>query len=232
MIAALADAITNHQPLPKFDAVLSLDEAYALQHRLTESLCPDGRGGLKAGVTAAPAQQFFGLGHALLGSLYPQGRLQPGCTLPHLPGRMVELEIAVFLDAEGRPVGIAPALELVYVKFGDDGDFSAANLTACNLGADQFIIGDRRPWSEDVKLTMTLSRDGSEVSVADSSEALGGPTAAAAWMWAEAAKRGFKTGGETVLLTGACGQVVPGEAGSYHADYGQLGSISFSISED
>ena len=40
---------------------------------------------------------------------------------------------------------------------------------------------------------------------------------------------GLDAGEGTLLLTGACGQVVPGGGGFYRADYGPLGDIVFEI---
>ena len=226
----IAAAIAAHKPLPPFDSALTLDTAYQTQHDVTRELCPNGRGGIKAGVTNSFAQEFLGLEHALIASLYADGQFANHCSLPFLEGRAVELEIAVMLDAAGHPTAIAPAIELVYLKFGRDEDMSAANLVACNLGADQFIVGTPQPWSSDYDdLPITLTHNGEEVVATNTAEALGGPTQASAWMWREAQARQFDCQESTLLLTGACGQVVPGQVGSYRADYGPLGSINFEI---
>lgn len=233
MQASMRDAIINHQPLPKFDAPFEVDAAYAFQKALVADIAQTGAGGIKAGVTNAMAQQFLGLEHALLGRLYPQGQLASGCRLLHLPGRLIELEIAVWLDAKGRPTAIAPAIELVFLQFSADADMTAGNLVACNLGADQYIVGTPQPFSDAFDAQpMALSHNGQEVAATTSSAALGGPSEAAAWMAAEAARRGFYMADETLLLTGACGQVVPAETGEYVADYGQLGTIAFTVSAD
>jgi 2-keto-4-pentenoate hydratase len=61
------------------------------------------------------------------------------------------------------------------------------------------------------------------------SDSLGGPETAVSWIVQEAEARGFSLGKETLLLTGACGKVVPAEVGEYNADFGPLGSIGFEI---
>ncbi len=61
------------------------------------------------------------------------------------------------------------------------------------------------------------------------SDAIGGPEKSVPWIWNEASSRGFETRGDTLLLTGACGAVVPGERGHYKADFGALGTIEFEI---
>lgn len=226
----LRDAILNHQPLPKFGTTFTLDAAYDFQRALVSDIAQPGPSGIKAGATNQSAQKFLGIEHALLGRLYPQGRLASNCCLPYLPGRIIELEIAVCLDGDGKPNAIAPAIEFVHLKFSVDSDMTAGNLVASNLGADQYIVGTPIPFSNAFEaLPMTLSHNAQKVAATNSAEALGGPSNAAEWMTAEALNRGFSIAEETLFLTGACGEVVRGEVGDYVADFGQLGSISFAI---
>ncbi len=231
LVRHLAKSISEHAPLPEIEESFTLADAYELQHQVTAVRSPGKTGGIKAGVTAKPIQEFFGIDHALLGSLYHDGRLNSGCELAHLEGRNIECEIAVLVDEKGTPTALAPALEIVYVNFSRPSDMTAPNLVACNLGADLFVVGDFRPWTsvrED--MTATLSHNGETVNRADMTDALGGPKEAVPWIWAEAQKRGFQFSGETLLLTGSCGQVVPAGRGDYVADYGELGAVELSIS--
>ena len=226
----LANALKNHEAVPKMPETGSLEEAYALQQAVTEKRAANGIGGIKAGVTAEPVQQFFGLDHALIASLYEDSKYENNAKLPFLEGRGIECEVAVIIDAEGRPQHIAPAIEFVYVKFGEADDMSVENLVVINLGADAFIVGDFQPWrSEFNELQATLFFDDEVVNEANMSDAIGGPESASKWMWQEAALRGLNAGEGTLLLTGACGQVVPGSCGSYRANFGPLGEIVFEI---
>ena len=226
----LADAIKNHEAVPKMPETGSLEEAYALQVAVTEKRATNGIGGIKAGVTAEPVQQLFGLNHALIASLYEDSKYENNAKLPFLEGRGVECEVAVIIDADGRPQQIAPAIELVYVKFAQPEDMSVENLVVINLGADAYIVGDFQPWQPEFNdLQATLFFGDEVVNQANMSDAIGGPESASKWMWQEAAVRGLNAGEGTLLLTGACGQVVPGNSGSYRADYGPLGDIVFEI---
>ncbi|MBF2754696.1 MAG: hypothetical protein ISN29_05480 [Gammaproteobacteria bacterium AqS3] len=226
----LAAIIKANAPLPEFFEELSLDDAYRLQHEVTQVRTEGDVGGIKAGVTSPAFQQFFGLRHALLGSLYADGQREGGCTLPYLEGRAIECEVAVLLDRYGRPIGMAPAFEIVFLKFSRPDDMTAANLVASNLGADLYIVGEMQDWDEDFPNTPIVLRcNGDVVNETSTAEAIGGPQRASVWMWQEARSRGFSVGDKTLLLTGACGSLVPAQPGYYEADFGPLGRVGFEV---
>ena len=230
LVAEVANALAARQPLPALQRMLSLEQAYDLQHMVTRMRCHDNRSGIKAGVTAPGAQQFFGVDRALIASLYGDGRQDNGCRLPFIDGRMLECETAVIVATDGTPLAIAPAIEIVLVQFSRPEDMTATNLVLSNLGADAYILGDFRDWSAPYDDTaVTLRRSGEVVNQARISDSLDGPESAVQWIVREASTRGFSLGEETLLLTGACGKVVPANVGEYSADFGPLGSISFEI---
>lgn len=226
----LANAIRAHEPLPAFESKMDLDEAYQLQHEVTQARTQGDIGGIKAGVTNRQIQEFFQLEGALIGSLYADAALPVGATLVLIPGRMIECEVAIQLDRDGKPLAIAPAIEIVRVDFSEPTDLSAANLVACNLGADAYLIGPSQPWRPPYDaLSVTLRRGEAVLNQASMNDALGGPENAAKWMWQEALKRGFTINDDTWFLAGACGTVMPCETGHYCVDFGPLGEIEFSI---
>lgn len=228
--ADLAAALSHRTQLPSMGQPLDVDAAYELQHQVTALVSPSGTAGIKAGVTAAAMQQHFGLDHALLGRLYADSILGSGAALQQVDGLMLECELALLVDADGLVKATAPAIEVVGVRFARREDANAANLIACNLGADRCIVGDWRDWpAGDEPLPLTLTHDGALVNQATATDALGSPEQAAAWIWQEKDRRGFTTQSETLLMTGACGKVIPAVIGEYHADYGALGSLSFSV---
>lgn len=232
-VQQLANAITSHAPLPAFEEKLSLADAYELQHKLTGVLCENGAGGIKAGVTAAPIQQYFGLEHALIASLYPNARHGAGATIPFIEGQGIELEVATIIDGDGRPKAIAPAIELVFVKFSNQEDMTAPNLVAYNLGADAYIVGDFVPWNDSfTDLTATLLCDGEKVSEANMNDAIGGPKPATEWMYREAIARGYACPEDTLFMTGACGPLVPSKAGAFEMSIPGLGELAFAIKAD
>lgn len=60
-------------------------------------------------------------------------------------------------------------------------------------------------------------------------ESLGGPHAALDWMLSEAEQRNIPIVDGMLFMTGTCGQVIPALPGNYRADYGSLGTITFSV---
>jgi 2-keto-4-pentenoate hydratase len=226
----LSTAIRAHDPLPKFNRQLTLDDAYALQHSVTKCRAGNRVGGIKAGVTAAPMQDLLGLNHALIASLYADGEVEAGDTIKYLNGRKVECEFAAIVDDIGLPKAIAPAIEVVYVNFQRSSDLCAESLVASNLGADLYMLGDFAPWDDDfAELTVTLTCDGTVVNEAPMTDAFGGPRAGVRWMWREARKREFRLGHRTLMLLGACGKPVDAAPGKYRADFGVLGAVEFIV---
>ena len=230
LVDGFAQAIKAHAPLPEVEQTFDLEKAYTLQHQVTALRSAQGVGGVKVGVTNPQMQAFFGLDHALLGSLYGDGRLGDGASIQNIEGRGLETEFAVLVDSEGQPKAIAPAIEIVFVNFSRKSDTTAPNLVVGNLGADLFLVGEFLPWdSPHSDVTATLTRDGEVVNEASMNEALGGPAAALPWVWNEMKLRGYPIQDETLIMMGSCGGVVPGEVGSYAADYGPMGKLQFLI---
>lgn len=226
----MAEAIRAGEALPKMPAGLDLDAAYAIQKDVVAAVSGGAVAGLKAGMTAAAGQRQFGLTHPLIGSLYTAGHLASGATFAAAPGVSLECEIGIVVDAHGAPKTAGPVIEVPRMAFADAEDRNGANLTACNIAADRYIVGDQQPLRDsygDVQITLT--RDGETVCSAPASDALGGPQAALAWMLAEARTRGLAIEDDMLLITGACGGIHPAEPGHYVADYGDLGSVEFTV---
>ncbi len=227
---AMAAAIHAGEPLPKMPSGLDLDEAYALQKAVVQAVSGGAVAGLKAGMTAAAGQQAFGLTHPLIGSLYESGRCAPGVSFASGPGVSLECEIGVVVDGDGAPKTAGPVIEVPRMAFADEADRNGANLTACNIAADRYIVGEQQPLRDSYgDVAITLTRDGETVTSAPASDALGGPQAALAWMLNEARQRALAVRDGMLLITGACGGIHPATPGHYVADYGDLGRIEFTV---
>ena len=226
----MAAAIRAGEPLPKMPAELDLNAAYDLQKQVVAAVAGSAIAGLKAGMTAAAGQQAFGLTHPLIGSLYVHGRCAPGITFESGPGVSLECEIGIVVDGDGAPKSAGPVIEVPRMAFADAEDRTGANLTACNIAADRYIVGEQQPLRDVYgDITITLTRDGEQVTAAPATDALGGPQAALAWMLNEARTRGLAIEDGMLLITGACGGLHPAQPGHYVADYGSLGSIEFTV---
>jgi len=146
--------------------------------------------------------------------------------LEYLIGRRTTLVV----DEDGAPKTAGPVIEVPRMAFADEEDRNGANLVACNIASDRYIVGEQRPLRDsygDVQITWT--RDGEEVCSAPASDALGGPQAALAWMLNEARERGLGVEDGMLLITGACGGIHPAVPGHYVADYGDFGRIEFTV---
>ncbi|HSG89895.1 MAG TPA: hypothetical protein VLA56_11835 [Pseudomonadales bacterium] len=230
LAAAIDAALDARTPLPALPDDLTLADGYDLQARLLARREPAGPAGLKAGVTQPGARRHFGLDHALLGRLYGAGRLAPGAVIEAGAGVALECELAIVVDAAGRPQAFGPAIEIVRSAFAADERLTAAKLLAANLAAWQFLSGDLLPWRESFTDTgVTLYHEGACVLEAALADGLGGPVEALPWMLAEAHRRQMPLTAGMVLMTGCCGAAVPAQAGHYRADYGPLGSIEFDV---
>ena len=230
LIANMAAAIDAGELLPRMPIGLRLDDAYAIQKKVVEAVSGGAVAGLKAGATAAAAQRAFGLTHPLIGSLYERGRRLPGVSFESAPNVVLECEIGIVVDGAGAPRTAGPVIEVPRLAFADEADRNGANLTACNIAADRYVVGEQLPLRacyDDIRITLT--RDGERVCSASAADALGGPQAALAWMRNEARLRGLRIADGMLLITGACGGIHPALPGRYVADYGALGRIAFTV---
>ena len=230
LVNDLATAARSRSSLPKMPDALTIEQAYEVQRELVSVLADGPVRGLKAGMTAKAGQEAFGLTHPLIGSLYTWGELAPGVSFEFEAGVNLECEIGIVIDGAGKPKSAGPVIEVPRMAWSVPEDAKGANLTACNIAADRYIVGDQQPVRDSYEgLRVRLTRDGSEVLDAPLTDALGGPHLALDWMLAEAEKRGLAFADDMLLITGACGGIHPAERGSYIADYGELGSIRFTV---
>ena len=230
LINDMVCGIRERNSLPKMPDELSIEDAYGIQKRIVAKAANGKVAGLKAGMTAAAGQKAFGLTHPLIGSLYSWGELTFGAIIEHQQGVRIECEIGVRIDAKGKPLSAGPVIEIPRIAWATPDDAKGANLAACNIAADRFIVGEQHPIRVDyLSLGVKLTRDDEVVCEAPLSDALGGPMSALEWMLNEANVRGLSLAEGMLLITGACGGIHPAERGFYVANYGELGSIEFSV---
>ena len=230
LVIDLAASVRSRTTLPAMPEDLSLEEGYEIQRQLVTELAEGPVAGWKAGMTAAAGQAAFGLTHPLIGSLYAWGRLENGAQIDAVTGLKLECEIGITIDTDGHPKSAGPVIEVPRMAWASPDDAKGANLTATNIAADRYIVGEQQPFRDDYEsITVTLTRDGATVCAAPLSDALGGPAQALEWMLEEGAVRGMTPTEDLLLITGACGGIHDGERGSYLADYGPLGTIEFTV---
>ena len=97
---------------------------------------------------------------------------------------------------------------------------NATNLLAANLGAEFIVLGEFQPWKKEFDdLAISLSHNGMPVNSGAAKDALGGPSLSAGLICSEARARGYDLTPDLILMTGACGEVVPAEKGKYEAGF-------------
>ena len=233
-VAQLADAIKAKSIWPEFPSGVTLTEAYSLIPHLTSLLSGEQSAGIKAGVTSKDLQALFGLEEPLLGLLYQQSEIENAATLPHTASRRIECELAMQLNSDGSPISIGPAVEFVRLDFCRPEDLTPGNVTLCNLGADQFILGDMGAWDSFdftalADIEIELMRDGEVILNASPLDSFGGPKPALDWCVNKANSLGFTIPEGGVLLAGTNGAAMEADPGHYQASYGPLGTIEFTI---
>lgn len=233
-VAQLADAIKAKSIWPEFPSGVTLTEAYSLIPHLTSLISGEQSAGIKAGVTNRDLQALFGLEEPLLGLLYQQSEIENAATLPHTASRRIECELAMQLNSDGSPISIGPAVEFVRLDFCRPEDLTPGNVTLCNLGADQFILGDMGAWDSFdftalADIEIELMRDGEVILTASPLDSFGGPKPALDWCVTKANSLGFTIPEGGVLLAGTNGAAMEADPGHYQASYGPLGTIEFTI---
>lgn len=233
-VAQLADAIKAKSIWPEFPSGVTLTEAYSLIPHLTSLISGEQSAGIKAGVTSKDLQALFGLEEPLLGLLYQQSEIENAATLPHTASRRIECELAMQLNSDGSPISIGPAVEFVRLDFCRPEDLTPGNVTLCNLGADQFILGDMGAWDSFdftalADIEIELMRDGEVILTASPLDSFGGPKPALDWCVNKANSLGFTIPEGGVLLAGTNGAAIEADPGHYQASYGPLGTIEFTI---
>ena len=233
-VAQLADAIKAKSIWPEFPSGVTLTEAYSLIPHLTSLISGEQSAGIKAGVTNRDLQTLFGLEEPLLGLLYQQSEIENAATLPHTASRRIECELAMQLNSDGSPISIGPAVEFVRLDFCRPEDLTPGNVTLCNLGADQFILGDMGAWDSFdftalADIEIELMRDGEVILTASPLDSFGGPKPALDWCVNKANSLGFTIPEGGVLLAGTNGAAMEADPGQYQANYGPLGTSEFTI---
>jgi 2-keto-4-pentenoate hydratase len=241
-------------PFPVFagDAPsLDLEGAYAVQKiyadRRLEGKNPDA---FKAGLTTEATQRRFGASGPVAGVLFPEGRKdflpeepEPEISLGDFGKLMLETEVAFILgepvteplkdEAEFRKkvVFLAPAIELPDLAFADMKAMKVTDIIASSVSAKAYLLGKPVP-SDAVdpnSVEVVLAKEGREVNRGRGSDALGDQWRAVLWLVNELLRLGWIFDAGDALLTGALGNMIPGEEGRYSADFGPLGSLSFRI---
>ncbi len=118
------------------------------------------------------------------------------------------------VDLDGVRAAIAyasPAIEVVDSRV-RDWDIVITDTVADNASSGVFVVGESRVGLNDFEprdVTMTLLRDGEQVSSGTGAACLGDPLNAVAWLANTAAKYGSPLRAGDIILSGALGPLAP-----------------------
>ncbi|MGF6308886.1 2-keto-4-pentenoate hydratase [Bradyrhizobium sp. i1.8.4] len=223
----------------------SLETAYAVQSEVTRRGIADGRRlvGRKIGLTSKAVQQQLGVDQPDYGALFAGMEVSTGeaIDVARLIQPRVEAEIALVLDRDlsGEDITLGElmrstayavaALEIVDSRI-RDWKISILDTVADNGSSARYVLGAAPRRLTDVDLEacgMTMTRNGTIVSVGCGSACLGHPLRAGLWLARTMARAGQPLRGGDVVLTGALGPVSPVSVGEvYEARVSGFGPVS------
>ena len=226
-------------------APASLDDAYAVQRLVTETLgwqpC-----GFKVGATSLKAQQILGIDRPFSARLFAERLFRSGDTVPTAAEnlRVVEPEVAFVMRAAlpdyARPYSAAdvlaavesvhPALEIASPRLPHGLAQSLPWLIADGGINDAFVLGPGvAPLhaSEYPALQVQASRNGIPVTQGVGANALGDPAAVLVWLANHLPTLGLNLGAGDIVTTGLVTGTVECQWGDeVRADFAALGGVS------
>jgi 2-keto-4-pentenoate hydratase len=234
-------------PLPS-QTIESLDAAtaYDIQREfVAQRLQSDPLVGFKAGATAVPAQQAFGLEAPFVGVLLASGRRAHGSTVAagDFAQLLLETELCFRVgtsinsridDVEalrGHIDGCFPAIELADAGGFGRVKFTGPDLIAGNGASAAYMLGPQINWpcSELDSQAVSFSRDGQVLHEAGSGDLMGSQWQALLWLVNKVIDLGYQVQAGQLLLSGSLGSPHPGQPGHYVADFSGFGQIAFEV---
>lgn len=236
---------------PVRDLISTVDDAYAVQDRLTERWLGDGRrlAGRKIGLTSRAVQEQLGVDSPDFGMLYADMAVPDGAEIPAgavLQAR-VEAEVALVLEHDLtherhtvadliRATAFAlPAIEVVGSRV-RDWDIALVDTVADNASSGMYALGTRPVRLHDVDLRlcgMVLERRGEQLSTGTGAACLGHPLNAALWLADTLVRVGRPLRAGDTVLTGALGPVVPVAPGDvFEARVDGLGDVRVAFGKE
>ena len=240
-VDSLLEAHANGTPLPLISAevpAMSVEEAYEIQHSYVQGRLRDDRIAGFKGASMSSANPMSGI-------LFESGARIPNSTIGRSAfiAPMIETELGILVGKRiSEPVpsearlrdaisGFMPVVELPDGALTDMASAEPIDIIAANALSAQYISGTPVPRAsiDPNEVGVTLFRDGVPVGRGAGTDSRGNQWEAALWLVNEIVGRGYKIEVGQILITGALGDVIPGQPGTYVADYGSLGRITFQV---
>lgn len=222
-------------PLTSRDAVITIEEAYFIQERVTaRRIAAGGRiVGRKIGVTSRAVMNLLGVGQPDFGSLLDSMWFAIGDAIPidSLIQPRAEGEIAFILKKDLRGPGVCsadvlaathcvmPCFEIVDSRI-SDWKIKIEDTIADNASSGAFVLGDQGVDPRDVDLLtcgMVLEKNGEIIATGAGAAALGSPVNAVAWLANTLGRLGIGLHAGEIILSGALAAMFPAKAGDHFA---------------
>lgn len=235
---------TPAAPIRDLIGATDIDLAYQVQELVIGARLRAGAKvvGRKIGITSQAVMDQVGVDQPDFGFLLDDMRFADGESIPF--GRLLqpraEVEVAFVLGADlggdADPDALrdavayaSPAIEVVDSRV-RDWDIAITDTVADNASSGVFVLGEARVALTDFEpkeVTMTLERDGEELSSGTGAACLGDPLNALAWLARAAARYGAPLRQGDIVLSGALGPLAPIEAGqTLTATIAPLGTVT------
>lgn len=227
---------------------LTFDQAYEIQAQVValEVEKRGGQVGYKVAMTGEAAQKKFGVSEPTYGVLMKDMMLEPGVSLKTSDFKklLIEVEIALIIgrditgpladldEARAAVEAAAPAIELPEMRMADPASAKAVDVVADMANACRVILGpkaDLKDLADINQVKIKLLKDGQLVNEGQATDSSGDQFKTLMWLAEAVTSRGGQIKKGQVIITGAMGQLLPGEPGQYQAEYGSFGQIDFTL---
>jgi len=246
LVTALVDARRRPRLIapPSETAALSLQDAYAVQDRVRETLVAGGErvAGWKAAFTNAAMQKTYGVTEPVCGFLLAGGVLGSGAAVPmsRFVVPIVEAEIAFVMRADLAGPGVTPARALLAIEgalaalelpdFRMSGKPIGSDLVADGIFANAIVLGAGLTPVTQLDLALeglVYEMNGAVVATNTAAEVLGNPLHSLTWIANHLGARGLGLRAGDIVMTGSVSLLLRPKAGdSVRASYTRLGSVS------
>lgn len=229
-------------PLTDLLGTTDIEQAYRVQQTVMQRRLDAGAKliGRKIGLTSEAIQRQVGVDQPDFGVLLDDMRYGDGEPIP--TGRLLqpraEAEIAFLLGSDitdpAADVRAAVALAFAAIEVVDsriaDWRIGITDTVADNASSGVFVVGERGATLDEVEpaeVTMTMTRNGQEVSTGDGRACLGDPLNALQWLARTAIRFGSPLRAGDLVLSGALGPMIAAEPGDvFVARIEPLGSVT------